>query len=203
VYAETCPQYLFTSLEDFDRPDFEGVKYVFTPPPREKWNQELLWQGLADHTLQVISTDHCPFNFHGQKELGKDDFTKIPNGAPGIENRLQLLYHFGVLEKRISLQRWVELISTNPAKLFGLYPQKGTIAVGSDADLVIWDPNAEHTISAKTHHMNVDYNLYEGWKVKGRADIVISRGEVIVENGVFYGKAGQGKFCKRSTNLLS
>jgi dihydropyrimidinase len=197
VFAETCPQYLFSSMDDLDRPDFEGAKYVFTPPPREKWNQEKLWNGLRDNSLQVISTDHCPFNFREQKELGRNDFTKIPNGAPGIENRLQLIYTFGVLSNKISNCRWVELTATAPAKLFGFYPQKGTIAVGSDADIIIWDPNIEQTISASTHHMNVDYNLYEGWEVKGRAETVISRGEVTVEQEKWFGKAGRGKFIRR------
>jgi dihydropyrimidinase len=197
VFAETCPQYLFTSLEDFGRPNFEDSKYVFTPPPRERWNQEKLWDGLKDNSLQVVSTDHSPFNFHGQKDLVKNDFTKIPNGAPGIENRLQLLFHFGVLTGRISTNRWVELISTSPAKLFGLYPKKGTIKVGSDADIVIWNPETEKTISVSTHHMNVDYNLYEGWKVKGMAETVISRGEIIIENEKWLGKTDRGKFYRR------
>jgi len=197
VYAETCPQYLFTSIEDLDRPNFEGAKYVFTPPPREKWNQEKLWNGFRDNSLQVVSTDHCPFNFRGDKELGHADFTKIPNGAPGIENRLQLLYYFGVVRGKISLNRWVEIVSTMPAKLFGLYPKKGTIAVDTDADIVIWNPKTEHTISASTHHMNVDYSLYEGWRVRGLAELVISRGDIIVENGEWKGKPNRGKFCTR------
>ena len=197
VYAETCPQYLFTSIEDLDKPDFEGAKYVFTPPPREKWNQEELWKGLRDNSLQVVSTDHCPFNFRKDKELGRMDFTKIPNGAPGIENRLQLLYYFGVASGKISVNRWVEIISTMPAKLFGLHPKKGTIAVGSDADIVIWNPKTEYTISSSTHHMNVDYSLYEGLRVRGLAELVISRGEIIVENGGWKGKPNRGKFCAR------
>ncbi len=199
VFAETCPQYLFLSLNDIDRPGFEGAKYVFTPPVREAWHQEKLWQGLQANTLQIVSTDHCPFCFKEQKELGKDDFTKIPNGGPGIENRLQLLFEGGVNKKRISLNRWVELCSTAPAKMFGLYPRKGTIAPGSDADLVLWDPNADHIISAATHHMRVDYSMYEGYKVKGNAVTVLSRGEVIVDGGKWFGKAGLGKFLKRDT----
>jgi dihydropyrimidinase len=198
VYAETCPQYLFTSIEDLSRPYFEGAKYVFTPPPREKWNQEKLWDGLRDASLQVVSTDHCPFNFKGDKELGITNFTKIPNGAPGIENRLQLLFSFGVAGGRITSKRWVELVSTNPAKIFGLYPKKGTIAVGSDADLVIWNPEIEHTLSASTHHMNVDYSIYEGWRVKGAAEIVLSRGEIIIENQQWIGAPDRGKFCSRN-----
>ena len=197
VYAETCPQYLFTSIEDLDKPHFEGAKYVFTPPPRERWNQEKLWNGLRDNSLQIVSTDHCPFNFRGDKELGQADFTKIPNGAPGIENRLQLLYYFGVAGGKISIHRWVEIVSTNPAKLFGLFPKKGTIAVGSDADIVIWNPETEHTISASTHHMNVDHSLYEGWHVKGLAEFVISRGDVIVEDSTWNGNPNRGKFCAR------
>ena len=199
VFAETCPQYLYLSVEDIAKPDFEGAKYVFSPPVREKWNQEKLWAGLQQNNLQVVSTDHCPFNFIGQKDLGKGDFTKIPNGGPGLENRMHLIYQGGVNEKRLSLNRWVELTSTNPAKIFGMYPRKGTIAPGSDADIVIWDPQKEHTISSKTHHMRVDYSMFEGKKVKGDADLVISRGEVIVENKKFLGKAGRGNFVKRDT----
>jgi dihydropyrimidinase len=198
VYAETCPQYLFTSIEDLGGAYFEDAKYVFTPPPREKWNQAKLWNGLRNNSLQVVSTDHCPFNFRGDKELGRADFTKIPNGAPGIENRLQLLYSFGVMGGKISRHRWVEIASTAPAKLFGLYPKKGTIDVGSDADIVIWDPEAEHTLSASTHHMKVDYSLYEGWHVKGSAEFVLSRGDIIVENGNWYGTPNRGKFCARN-----
>ena len=199
VFAETCPQYLYLSIEDIAKPDFEGAKYVFSPPVREKWNQEKLWGGLQKNDLQVVSTDHCPFNFIGQKDMGKDNFTKIPNGGPGLENRLHLMYQGGVNEKRISLNRWVELTSTNPAKIFGMYPRKGTITPGSDADIVIWDPEKELTISAKTHHMRVDYSMFEGRKVKGDADTVISRGEVIVENKKFLGKTGRGNFVKRGT----
>ncbi|MBI1805554.1 MAG: dihydropyrimidinase [Ignavibacteria bacterium] len=197
AYAETCPQYLFLSIEDLDRPNFEGAKFVFTPPLREKWHQDKLWEGLKTNNLQVVSTDHCPFCFKEQKEMGKDDFTKIPNGGPGVENRLQLLFEGGVNKKRISLNRWVEITSTTPAKMFGMYPRKGTIAIGSDADIVIWDPNAEYVISAKTHHMRVDYSMFEGFKVKGNAEIVLSRGEVIVEKGKWLGKAGRGQFIKR------
>ncbi|PKL83570.1 MAG: dihydropyrimidinase [Ignavibacteriae bacterium HGW-Ignavibacteriae-3] len=199
VYAETCTQYLYLSIDDISKPDFEGAKYVFSPPVREKWNQEKLWGGLQKNELQVVSTDHCPFNFVGQKDLGKNDFTKIPNGGPGIENRMQMIYDGGVNEKRISLNRWVEITSTNPAKIFGMYPRKGSIAPGSDADIVIWDPQKDYLISAKTHHMNVDYSMFEGRKVRGIAETVISRGEVIVENDNFFGKAGRGNFVKRDT----
>ena len=197
AYAETCPQYLYLSLENMDAPGFEGAKYVFTPPLREKWNQEKLWQGLAKDTLQVVSTDHCPFCFKEQKELGRDDFTKIPNGGPGIENRMSLVFSGGVNGGRFSVNRFVQLVSTAPAKLFGLYPRKGTIAVGSDADIVVFDPNEEMVISASTHHMRVDYLMFEGIRVKGVAKVVLSRGRVIVENGEFKGRAGSGEFIKR------
>ena len=200
TYAETCPQYLFLSIEEnMNKPGFEDAKYVFTPPLREKWHQDKLWAGLRKNTLQVVSTDHCPFCYKEQKELGKDDFTKIPNGGPGIEHRLQLLYSGGVVEKRISLNRWVELCSTTPAKMFGLYPRKGTIAAGSDADIVIWDPEKEYTISAHTHHMCTDYSMFEGKKMKGNAETVFSRGEVIVKENKFLGKSGRGQFVKRDT----
>jgi dihydropyrimidinase len=199
VYAETCPQYLYLSLDNFDAPGFEGAKYVFTPPLREKWHQEKLWNGLKNDHLQVVSTDHCPFCFKDQKQLGVGDFTKIPNGGPGVEHRLSLIFSGGVAGKRFSINRFVELVSTTPAKLFGLYPRKGTIAVGSDADLVIFDPKHEHTISAKTHHMRVDYSMFEGIKVTGMPNVVLSRGRVIVNNGEFHGRAGQGEFIKRAT----
>lgn len=199
AYAETCPQYLLLSIEDLDRPNFEGAKYVFTPPLREKWHQDKLWEGLRKNTLQVVSTDHCPFCFKDQKEMGRDSFAKIPNGGPGVENRLQLLFHHGVNQKRISLNRWVEIVSTTPAKMFGLYPRKGTIAVGSDADIVIWNPNKEHTISSKTHHMRVDYSMFEGFTVKGNAETVLVRGEVLVEKEKWFGRPGGGRFIKRDT----
>jgi len=199
VYAETCPQYLFLSIENFDVPGFEGAKYVFTPPLREKWHQEKLWNGLKRDHLQVVSTDHCPFCFKEQKELGRDDFTKIPNGGPGVEHRLSLIYSGGVSQGRLSVNRFVELVSTTPAKLFGLYPRKGTIAVGSDADLVIFDPNRKHTISAKTHHMRVDYSMFEGIEVTGMPSMVISHGKVIVDGDTFLGQAGSGTFLKRAS----
>ena len=199
VYAETCPQYLYLSLENFDAPGFEGAKYVFTPPLREKWHQEKLWDGLKRDHLQVVSTDHCPFCFKEQKELGRDDFTKIPNGGPGIEHRMSLVYSGGVAKGRFSVNRFVELVSTTPAKLFGLYPRKGTIAVGGDADLVVFDPNRKHTISAATHHMRVDYSMFEGIEVTGMPDIVLSRGRVVIEGDQFRGRAGAGEFLKRST----
>ncbi|HEV2378763.1 MAG TPA: dihydropyrimidinase [Terriglobia bacterium] len=197
VYAETCPQYLYLSLENFDVPGFEGAKYVFTPPLREKWHQEKLWAGLAADHLQVVSTDHCPFCFKEQKELGRDDFTKIPNGGPGIEHRLSLVYTGGVHGGRFTVNRFVEMVATAPAKLFGLYPRKGTIAVGSDADFVIFDAHQEHVISAKTHHMRVDYSMFEGIKVKGMPRQVFSRGRLVIDKGRFVGRAGQGEFIKR------
>src|SRR5213593_325710 len=199
AYAETCPQYLYLSLENMDAPGFEGAKYVFTPPLREKWHQEKLWQGLAKDTLQVVSTDHCPFCFKEQKELGKDDFTKIPNGGPGIEHRLSLVYTGGVHGKHFSPNRFVQLVATAPAKLFGLYPRKGTIAVGSDADVVIFDPNHEEIISAKTHHMRVDYSMFEGVRIKGAPKTVFSRGRAVIDAGKFVGRPGAGQFLRRQT----
>jgi dihydropyrimidinase len=198
AFAETCPQYLFLSIEDYGE-GFEGAKYVMTPPLREKWNQEELWKGLRTDDLQVISTDHCPFCMKEQKELGRDDFSKIPNGAPGVEHRMSLIYDGGVAQKRVSLNRFVELTSTAAAKMFGLFPRKGTIAVGSDADIVIFDPERVQTISAATHHMNVDYSAYEGRKVQGVVETVLSRGQVVVEGGEFKGRAGAGQFLKRGT----
>ena len=198
AFAETCPQYLFRSIEDYGD-DWEGAKYVFTPPLREKHNCADLWKGLKMDDLQVISTDHCPFCMKEQKELGVGDFSKIPNGAPGIENRMSLIYNGGVVENRISLNRFVELTSTAAAKMFGMFPKKGTIAVGSDADIVIFDPEKEHTFGVENEHMNVDYSTYEGWKVKGKVETVLSRGKVIIENGEYKGRAGDGEFLKRGT----
>lgn len=199
AYAETCPQYLFLDYSLYEREGFEGAKWVMTPPLREKWNQDKLWQGLQGNDLQVISTDHCPFCFKEQKELGRNDFTKIPNGGPGVEHRMSLIYNGGVAGGRISLNRFVELTSTSAAKLFGLFPRKGTIAVGSDADIVIFDPNEEQIISAATHHMNVDYSAYEGMKVRSVTKTVLSRGKVVIEDGKYVGKPGDGEFLKRST----
>ena len=198
AFAETCPQYLLLSLEDnmVDK-GWEGAKYVFTPPLREKRNQPKLWEGLRQDNLQVVSTDHCPFCFEDQKALGKGDFTKIPNGGPGIENRLQLLHHHGVGSGNMTLNRFVELVSTAPARIFGMYPKKGVLASGSDADIVLWDPDASHTISAATHHMRVDYSMFEGFKVRGNARDVYSRGELIVSKGQFIGKPGRGEYLRR------
>jgi len=197
AFAETCPQYLFLSIDDYGD-DFEGAKYVMTPPLREKANQAELWKGLKMDDLQVISTDHCPFCMKEQKELGRSDFTKIPNGAPGVEHRVPLIYT-GVVENRISLNRFVELTSTAAAKMFGMFPKKGTIAVGSDADIVIFDPNRDQTISAQSHHMNVDYSAYEGRTIRGVVETVLSRGKVVIDQGEFKGKSGDGQFIKRGT----
>ena len=200
AYAETCPQYLFLDYSGYESEGFEGAKYVMTPPLRDKSNQEQLWKGLRGNDLQVISTDHCPFCFKEQKELGRDDFSKIPNGGPGVEHRMSLIYDGGVVQNRITPNRFVELTSTAAAKIFGLFPRKGTIAVGSDADIVVFDPNREQTISAKTHHMRVDYSAYEGRKVRGVVETVLSRGAVVVEGGTFKGKAGDGRFLRRGTH---
>jgi dihydropyrimidinase len=198
AYAETCPQYLFLSYDNYEEPDFSGAKYVMSPPLRGKETQDKLWRGLAGGDLQAVSTDHCPFCMKEQKELGKGDFSKIPNGAPGIETRMSLVFDGGVRTGKISLNRWVELTSISPAKLFGLFPRKGTIAPGSDADVVVFDPNKKQTLSVKTLHMKVDYNPYEGREVTGVSETVLSRGKVIVENGKFVGRAGAGSFLKRS-----
>ncbi len=197
VYAETCPQYLFLSIADYDRPGFDGAKYVMSPPLREAADQEALWRGLAGGDLQVVATDHCPFTL-ADKARGRNDFSKIPNGAPGIETRMMLLWDGGVRAGRIDAQRFVELTAAGPARLFGLWPRKGTIAVGSDADLVIWDPERETRLSVETLHMRVDYSPYEGRVVHGGPSVVMSRGEVLVDRGEWKGRAGRGQFLKRS-----
>ena len=204
IYAETCTQYFFFTKDDLARPGFEGAKWVCSPPFREKSDQQALWRGVFDNSLQIISTDHCPFWYEGGtdgrtagKELGMGNFAKIPNGCPGIEDRLMVLYTAGVRGGHFSLNRWVELCATNPAKLFGVYPQKGTIAPGSDADIVLWDPNKTHTISAATHHQRTDYNLYEGMEVTGLPTTVLSRGRVLVEDGEWKGERGAGQFVPR------
>jgi len=197
AFAETCPQYLFLSLDDLGN-GFEGAKFVCSPPLRPKDHWDDLWSGLVKDDLQVVSTDHCPFDFEGQKDLGKDDFRKVPNGLPGVEDRIDLLHDGGVVAGRITKERWVEIVSTAPAKLFGMYPRKGAIAVGSDADLVVYDPERRRTISAATHHMDVDYSCYEGRVVQGGADVVLSRGSVIVRDGTFTGRKGDGTFIKRA-----
>lgn len=197
VWIETCPQYLLLDDSCYDEPDFGGAKYVMSPPIRKKEDQASLWDGINLGLVQVVGTDHCPFNFKGQKDMGRADFSKIPSGGPGIENRLELMFSEGVLKNRISMNRFVEVVSTNPARIFGL-PGKGGIAVGYDADLVIFDPKQKHKISAKTHHQNVDYNLYEGRDVTGKVKAVIANGHVVVRDG----KAdeiekGGGRFIKR------
>jgi dihydropyrimidinase len=199
AYAETCPQYLFLSLDDLAREGFEGAKFVCTPPLRPKEMQADLWRGLKTNDLQVVSTDHCPFCFKGQKELGRDSFAKIPNGMPGVETRMYLLWDGGVRTGRISMNRFVEITSTAPAKIFGMFPRKGTVAPGSDADLIVWDPEKEHVLSQKTLHMRVDYSPYEGQTVRGAASHVFSRGELVVQEGQWLGKKGRGKFLRRGT----
>ena len=199
AYAETCPQYLFLSLDDLSLPGFEGAKYVCTPPLRPREMQEDLWRGLKTNDLQVVSTDHCPFCMKGQKDLGIGNFTKIPNGMPGVETRLYLLWDGGVRTGRISMNRFVEITSAAPAKIFGLYPHKGTVAVGADADLLVWDPDAVHTLDHAHMHMRVDYSPYEGRQVTGKPSHVLSRGQVVVEDGKYLGKKGDGRFIKRST----
>jgi dihydropyrimidinase len=197
AFAETCPQYLFLSLDDLGN-GFDGAKYVCSPPLRPKDHWSDLWSGLVKDDLQVVSTDHCPFDFRGQKELGRGDFRKVPNGLPGVEDRVDLMHDGGVVAGRITKERWVELLSTAPAKMFGMYPRKGSVSVGADADLVIYDPKRKRTISAKTHHMDVDYSCYEGREVQGASDVVLSRGSVIVRDGEFTGRKGHGRFLKRS-----
>ncbi|WP_158819444.1 dihydropyrimidinase [Granulicella sp. S156] len=203
--AETCTQYLVLSIEDqMPGKSWEEAKFVFTPPLREKRHQAPLWGALADGTLAVVSTDHCPFRFADQKELGRGNFTKIPNGGPGIENRLQILWHFGVNAGRITPEKFVELSSTAPARIFGMGKQKGAIAPGLDADILLWDPNVEYTISAATQRMATDYSMFEGWNVKGNAAKVFSRGELVVDNttqpGKFLGATGRGRFIRREAN---
>lgn len=200
VIAETCPQYLFLDQSYYERDGFEGAKYVMTPALREKANQDVLWTGLKLGHLANVATDHCPFCMTGQKDLGKEDFRKIPNGAPGVENRLSLMYQGCVVEKRMSLNRWVELTSTAAAKTFGLFPKKGTVAVGSDADIVVFNPDRKETISVKnefTHHMRVDYSTYEGFQVQGWSEVVVSRGRVVVDQGKLSTHGG-GRFIARA-----
>ncbi|GAA0625737.1 dihydropyrimidinase [Kutzneria viridogrisea] len=199
VFAETCPQYLFLSIEDLAKPEFEGAKFVASPPLRDKEHQPKLWQGLRTNDLSVVSTDHCPFCFVEQKELGRGDFSKIPNGMPGVEHRMDLIYQ-GVVGGELSLSRWVEVTSTTPARMFGLYPRKGVIAPGSDADILVYDPEATQVLSAETHHMNVDYSAYEGMRLKGRVDTVLSRGRVVVDGSGFHGGRGHGRFLSRELN---
>jgi dihydropyrimidinase len=209
VFAETCPQYLFLSLDNLGN-GFDGAKYVCSPPLRDAaaGHQERLWQGLRTNDLQIVATDHCPFcmgdhhTFGTQKQLGQGDFSQIPNGMPGVENRMELVYNGGVAEGRISLNRFVEITATTPAKMFGLYPQKGTIAVGSDADIVIYDPHTKHVISADTHHMDVDYSAYEGWEMTGRVDTVLSKGNVIISDDTYHGQPGDGEYLVRGSSQM-
>ncbi|HEY6837017.1 MAG TPA: dihydropyrimidinase [Gaiellaceae bacterium] len=198
VWGETCTQYFFVDYSFLERPNFEGAKYVYTPPPRDKANQEILWNAVRTDILSAISTDHCAFRWDTQKSLGRDDFSKIPNGGPGLENRLQMIHQFGVREGRITLNRMVELLATNPAKLFGLYPRKGTIAVGSDADIVVFDPEKQLTITAADQHSKTDYNLYEGTQVTGSPETVLLRGHVLVENDELVAEPGIGQYIARS-----
>jgi dihydropyrimidinase len=205
IYGETCPQYLFLTADDLARPGVEGAKFCCSPPPRDEAAQQAVWTGLRNGTFQVFSSDHAPYRFDASGKLPRGDkttFKEIANGVPGIELRLPLLFSEGVGQGRLDLNAFVALTATNHAKLYGLYPRKGTIAVGSDADIVVWDPRATHTISAKTHHMRVDYNPYEGRKVKGKATTVLSRGEVVVDKDKWLGKKGRGKFIKRGSPLL-
>jgi dihydropyrimidinase len=197
AFAETCPQYLFLSLEDMGN-GFEGAKFVCSPPLRPADHQAELWTGLAKDDLQVVATDHCPFDFHDQKQLGQGDFRKVPNGLPGVEDRMDLLHDGGVVAGRISRERWVEITSAAPARLFGLAGRKGVVAVGADADLVVYDPQRRHTISAATHHMDVDYSCYEGRTVQGGSDVVLSRGRVVIEDGRYVGSKGHGRFLRRA-----
>lgn len=199
AFAETCPQYLFLSDEDMARPGFEGAKYVCSPPLRPAEHHDALWRGLRTNDLSVVSTDHCPFCFKEQKELGAGDFSKIPNGLPGVEHRMDLIYQ-GVVSGEISAERWVEVTSTTPARMFGMFPRKGTIAPGSDADIVVYDPGATQTISAATHHMNIDYSAYEAMELRGRVETVMSRGRVVIESGRYTGEPGHGGFVARDTN---
>ena len=198
VWAETCTQYFFIDYTYLEQPDFEGAKYVYTPPPRAIENQEVLWHAVRSDILSAISTDHCAFLWDGQKSLGRDEFSKIPNGGPGLENRLHMIHEFGVRTGRLSLNRMVELLATNPAKLFGLYPRKGTIAPGSDADIVIFDPERRHLITAATQHSKVDYNLYEGTEVTGSPETVLLRGNVLVDGGELVAESGVGEFVERA-----
>jgi len=195
MFVETCIQYLLLDASLYEK-DFEGAKWVMSPPLREKKDQATLWAGINQGLVQVVATDHCPFKWD-QKLMGKNDFSKIPNGHPAIENRMELLYSEGVEKGKITLNKYVEVTSTNAAKIFGMYPRKGTLAPGSDADLVIFDPNEKHVLSAATHHMNVDYSAYEGWEVTGKVKTVLLRGKVAIDNNECKAERGYGKFIKR------
>jgi dihydropyrimidinase len=202
VFAETCPQYLYMTLEDhLAQPGFEGAKYVCSPPIRSKYDHRHhhadLWKGLRMNELAIVSTDHCPFCMKDQKELGVGDFSKIPNGIGGVEHRMELIYQ-GVVRGELSVERWVETCSTTPARMFGMYPHKGVIAPGADADIVVWDPNRQTRIGVNDkHHMNMDHSAWEGWTIDGKVDTVLSRGTVVIENDTFTGRKGHGRFVKR------
>ncbi|MCS3795698.1 dihydropyrimidinase [Niastella sp. OAS944] len=196
VFVETCIQYLILDASLYEK-DFDGAKWVMSPPLRQPKDQETLWAGINQGLVQVVATDHCPFKWE-QKLMGKDDFSKIPNGHPAIENRMELLFSEGVHKGKISLNKYVEVACTNPAKIFGMFPRKGTLAPGSDADIVIFDPNEEHELSAATHHMNVDYSAYEGWPITGKVKTVVLRGKVAIDNEQCFIEKGYGKFIKRN-----
>lgn len=198
IYAETCPQYLVLDDSKYEEDNNEGLKYIMSPPLRKKEDIDALWKGINDGYIKTIATDHCPFSFKTDKQLGKDDFTKCPNGAPGIEERMPLIFSEGVMKNRISINKFVEVCSTNPAKIFGVYPKKGVIQVGSDGDIVIIDPTIEKTLKVKDLHSNVDYSAYEGIKLKGYPIMTISRGKIIVKNNIFIGEKGYGNFLKRN-----
>ena len=204
IFAETCPQYLFLKRDDLIKDDFEGAKYVCSPPPRDPENQKYVWNGIQNGTFDLFSSDHCPFNFDskdGKLIKGKDTpFKHIPNGIPGVETRLPLLFSEGVLKNKISINKFVEITSTNPAKIYGVYPKKGTIAIGSDADIVIWDTETSKTITNSDLHSNTDYTPYEGMNVNCWPSIVISRGKIIVQDGQLQGEKGYGKFLKSETS---
>jgi len=200
VYAETCIQYLVLDASLYDK-GFESAKWVMSPPLREKKDQDTLWAGINQGLVQVVATDHCPFNWE-QKKMGENDFSKIPNGHPAIEHRMELLFSEGVVKNKISLNKFVEVSSTNAAKIFGMYPQKGTIGIGSDADIVIFDPNEKHTISVNSHHMNVDYSAYEGWEITGKCKTILLRGNIAVDDNKLLVNKGYGKFIKRNKSIL-
>ena len=197
VWVETLIQYLLCDKTDAERPDFEGAKFVMSPPLREKRNQDVLWNGLNKGFIATLATDHAPFDFTTQKQMGGDDFTKIPNGIPSLEDRINLYFTHGVKRGRIDLHQFVNTASTHAAKIFGLFPRKGTIQPGADADLVVYDPEYRGKISAAAHHMNLDYNAFEGFEIEGRPHVVTVRGKVAVRDGKFVGEPGRGQFLQR------
>lgn len=203
IFGETCPHYMTIGVDNLSKPDFEGAKYVCSPALREPWHHDQLWQAIEHGWLQIVGSDHCGFNFKDQKEMGRGDFTQIPNGAPGVENRLAILYTYGVMTGKLSLQRMVDVFATAPAKFYGMHPRKGSITGGADADIVIFDPDYTGKISAETSKQGVDYNTYEGFEQKGRAEKVFLRGNLIVDGGEFVGKTDQGTFIKREPHGLA